>query len=139
MRRFDKVFVNSDVTLTVPDAPIVETAQVHPNSISTTMKLDLTGTNLELGGFYTVTLTPPFSFDMLFNSSTTASSPELPLGRAECLQHNTTYIIASITRVGDDLEEILTEENCAVHDPQTSSASDPPRERLISHGRLCLL
>ncbi|KAK2945469.1 hypothetical protein BLNAU_19598 [Blattamonas nauphoetae] len=105
----ESVVVNSDVELTVPNVPLVETAQVHPNSINTTMTLNLTGTSLKLDGFYTVTLSPPFSLDMLFNSSETVSSAELLLGRANCLQHNTTYTIVSITRIGTDSDVIQTE------------------------------
>ncbi|KAK2941992.1 hypothetical protein BLNAU_23093 [Blattamonas nauphoetae] len=109
MHGLDDVFVNSDVTFTVPNPPIVKTAHVHPNSINTTMTLDLTGKDLKLDGFYTVTLSPPFSFDMLFNSSETVSSAELLLGRADCLQHNTKYTIVSIARVRDDSDVILTD------------------------------
>ncbi|KAK2945998.1 hypothetical protein BLNAU_19074 [Blattamonas nauphoetae] len=104
----DNVVVNSDVKLAVPNPPIVKTATVHPNSINTTMAHGLAGTDLELDGFYFVTLTPLFSFDMLFNSSTTALSAELLLGRADCLQHNTEYTIESITRIGDDSDVIPT-------------------------------
>ncbi|KAK2959011.1 hypothetical protein BLNAU_6027 [Blattamonas nauphoetae] len=119
MHGFDEVFVNSEVTFTVPDAPIVKTAQVNPNSISTTMTLDLAGTDLELDGFYTVTLSPPFSLDMLFNSSTTASSAELLLGRAEGLQHNTKYTIVSVARIGNDSDVILTEGTVSFTTPKS--------------------
>ncbi|KAK2951394.1 hypothetical protein BLNAU_13674 [Blattamonas nauphoetae] len=105
----ESVVVNSDVTFTVPNPPIVKTAHVHPNSINTTMRLGLTGTSLKLDGFYTVTLSPPFSLDILFNSSETVSSAELLLGRAGCLQHNTEYTIVSITRVEVELDVLLTE------------------------------
>ncbi|KAK2941991.1 hypothetical protein BLNAU_23092 [Blattamonas nauphoetae] len=105
----DNVVVNSDVSFSVPNPPIVEAAQVHPNSINTSMTLDLNGAYLEMDGFYTVSLSPPFSFDMLFNSSTTVSSAELLLGRADCLQHNTKYTIVSITRVGNQSDVILTD------------------------------
>ncbi|KAK2947554.1 hypothetical protein BLNAU_17521 [Blattamonas nauphoetae] len=105
----DKVFVNSDVTFTVPNPPIVKTAHVHPNSINTSMTLELTGTDLRLDGFYTVTLSPLFSLDMLFNNSETISSAELLLGRTGSLQHSTAYTIESITRVGTDSDVIQTE------------------------------
>ncbi|KAK2947551.1 hypothetical protein BLNAU_17518 [Blattamonas nauphoetae] len=105
----ESVVVNSDVALTVPSLPLVETAQVHPNSINTSMRLGLTGTSLKLDGFYTVTLSPPFSLDMLFNSSETISSHRLVLGRSGSLQHNTAYTIVSITRVGNDSDVIETE------------------------------
>ncbi|KAK2946162.1 hypothetical protein BLNAU_18906 [Blattamonas nauphoetae] len=104
----DDVIVNSDVELAVPNPPIVKTAIVHPNSINTTMTLGLTGTDLELDGFYTVTLSPLFSFEMLFNRSTTASSSELLLGRVDSLQHNTVYTIQSIIGVDDDSDVIQT-------------------------------
>ncbi|KAK2945220.1 hypothetical protein BLNAU_19860 [Blattamonas nauphoetae] len=104
----DNVVVNSDVKLAVPNPPIVKTAEVHPNSINTTITLGLTGTDLRLDGFYTVTLTPPNSFDMLFNNSETTSSPELLLGCTGSLQHNSKYTIESITRVGNDSDVILT-------------------------------
>ncbi|KAK2963689.1 hypothetical protein BLNAU_1254 [Blattamonas nauphoetae] len=107
MHGLDEVFLNSDVTFTVPNTAIVKSANIHPNSINTSMTLGFTGIYLELDGFYTVTLSPPFSFDMLFNSSTAASSPELLLGRTDGLQHNTTYTIESIIRVGDDPDVIL--------------------------------
>ncbi|KAK2958405.1 hypothetical protein BLNAU_6675 [Blattamonas nauphoetae] len=105
----DDVIVNSDVELAVPNPSIVETATVHPNSINTSMTLDLAGTGLELDGFYTVTLSPSFSFDMLFNGSPTVSSPKLLLGRADGLLHSTKYTIVSITRVEDGSDEILTD------------------------------
>ncbi|KAK2948068.1 hypothetical protein BLNAU_17015 [Blattamonas nauphoetae] len=105
----ESVIVNSNVKLVVPAYQLVMTAQVHPNSINTTMTLGLTGICLKLDGFYTVTLSPPFSFDMLFNSSTTASSPKMILGRANCLQHNTEYTIESITCVGDESDVIQTD------------------------------
>ncbi|KAK2940581.1 hypothetical protein BLNAU_24511 [Blattamonas nauphoetae] len=105
----DSVFVNSNVKLAVPANPLVKAAQIHPNSINTTMTLDLTGMCLKMNGLYTVTLSPPFSLDMLFNSSTTVSSAELLLGRAGCIQQNTTYTIVSITRVGNQSDVILTD------------------------------
>ncbi|KAK2947380.1 hypothetical protein BLNAU_17700 [Blattamonas nauphoetae] len=104
----EEVFVNSGVSFIVRNPPIVKTAQIHPNSISTTMTVDLTGKDLEMDGFYTVTLSPLFSFNMLFNSSTTASSPELLLGRAESLQHNTKYT--------NDPEEMSEEVKMEVQD-----------------------
>ncbi|KAK2954809.1 hypothetical protein BLNAU_10294 [Blattamonas nauphoetae] len=105
----DTVLVNSDVELTVPAHPFVKSAQIRPNSINTWMALELTGDFLKLNEFYNVTLSPPFSFDMLFNFSTTASSPKMILGRADCLQHNTEYTIVSITCVGDESDVILTD------------------------------
>ncbi|KAK2948049.1 hypothetical protein BLNAU_16996 [Blattamonas nauphoetae] len=104
----ESVIVNSNVKLVVPAYQLVITAKVHPNTINTTMTLGLTGICFKLDGFYTITLSPPFSLDMLFNSSTTASSPKMILGRADCLQHNTEYTIVSITRVGNDSDVILT-------------------------------
>ncbi|KAK2945466.1 hypothetical protein BLNAU_19595 [Blattamonas nauphoetae] len=114
----EDVLVNSDVELAVPNPPIVKTAQVHPNSINTSMRLGLTGTSLKLDGFYTVTLSPLFSLDILFNSSETVSSAELLLGRTACLQHNTEYKIVSIARVEDDSNVILTEATVSFTTPK---------------------
>ncbi|KAK2955259.1 hypothetical protein BLNAU_9811 [Blattamonas nauphoetae] len=93
------ILCNAGILLLIPQPPkVTGTVFNFSNSLNTTCSVTLTGTNLNLGGNYSVALQNGPTLTLPFTSNTTAISSTLLIGPAGCLQFNTTYTIASITR-----------------------------------------
>ncbi|KAK2959485.1 hypothetical protein BLNAU_5534 [Blattamonas nauphoetae] len=111
------VFVNPSVSFRVPSPPLVKEVSLHPNTINSSLFVELRGTDLKMDGTYVVSLSPPFTFEVVFNHSTTATSSPLILGRQNSLLHNTTYTIDSITRIDNSDDAILHSVNIELKTP----------------------
>ncbi|KAK2960716.1 putative Dynein heavy chain [Blattamonas nauphoetae] len=113
----ENVFVNHPVSFRIPSPPLVKEVSIHPNTINSSLGIELRGTDLKMDGTYVVLLSPPFTFEVVFNHSTTATSSPLILGRQNSLLPNTTYTFDSITRIDNSDDAILTTNGLSLTTP----------------------
>ncbi|KAK2941938.1 hypothetical protein BLNAU_23154 [Blattamonas nauphoetae] len=101
------IHVTSGLTLQIPRPPKVTEAIVHPNTLNTTVTIELLGTGLDLEGNYSVVLVDGPSFTILFNADSTVTSPPLLIGLQDTLQFDTNYTLKSITNVKPEHDTVL--------------------------------
>ncbi|KAK2954928.1 hypothetical protein BLNAU_10067 [Blattamonas nauphoetae] len=92
------------LSFTVPSIHLVSSVVLLPNSIHTSVAIELEGKGLKLDGMFEVVLSPQFSLLMMFDDPTTVLSPPILLGRENTLNFSTKYSLVSITRVGTSEE-----------------------------------
>ncbi|KAK2960241.1 hypothetical protein BLNAU_4794 [Blattamonas nauphoetae] len=91
-------FINTGVKFTVPNYPVLTAVPFSfASSARTSFRLILEGTDLPVGETFLVSLKDiPTSITVKFETATTGSSTELPLGESHIFLYSTTYSLVSV-------------------------------------------
>ncbi|KAK2940876.1 hypothetical protein BLNAU_24221 [Blattamonas nauphoetae] len=99
------------ISVTVPCPPKVTRMEFScSNSLNTTCRVSLTGTNLVVGSLVRVTLNSSLSFSASMTSETEGLSEELRIGWSDSLQFDTKYTISSITALDEEGSTLFGDE-----------------------------
>ncbi|KAK2944544.1 hypothetical protein BLNAU_20550 [Blattamonas nauphoetae] len=99
------------ISVTVPFPPKVTKMDFScSNSLNTTCRVSLTGTNLVVGSLVRVTLNSSLSFSASITTETEGLSEELRIGWSDSLQFDTKYTISSITALDGEGETLFGDE-----------------------------
>ncbi|KAK2945907.1 hypothetical protein BLNAU_19203 [Blattamonas nauphoetae] len=99
----DQLLVNSQVTMTVPNPPIVTLISTPPTCAGATFEVSVVGTNLPSGTTFKATLNSSHTFLILFSSSGSGSGT-IKAGLESEVQFDTEYLMTSLvdSAVGSD-------------------------------------
>ncbi|KAK2942217.1 hypothetical protein BLNAU_22867 [Blattamonas nauphoetae] len=99
------------ISVTVPCPPKVTKMDFSfSNSLNTTSRVSLFGTDLVVGSLVRVTLNSSLSFSASITSETEGQSEELRIGWSDSLQYDTKYAISSMTALDEEGSTLFGDE-----------------------------